>query len=157
MDEKERWKRIPPGERILLLPHCLRPSSGCPGQMTRQGLVCPPDCPLSCPIGVLRKEAERLGYKGAFVAPGGVLALGLVREIAPRGILAIACTKELLEGRQAVAMLGENPPVVVALALSRDGCVDTAVDLEQARKLLELGLESCTWPLKAQEPAQLES
>jgi len=92
-----------------------------------------------CAIKVLRAEAERLGYKGVCVAPGGALALRYVQEKSPRLVVAVACQKELLEGMEAVAKL-EKPPKVVALPLSRDGCVDTEVDVPAALSLLRVGL-----------------
>jgi hypothetical protein len=133
---------IPASERVLLLPHCLRPSARCPGRPSREGFQCPPDCPVEeCAIKVLRAEAERLGYQGVCVAPGGALALRYVQEKNPTLVVAVACQKELLEGMEAVAKL-KNPPKVVALPLSRDGCVDTEVDLPAALCLLRAGLSS---------------
>jgi len=141
LNEEERFAQVPAGERVLLLPHCLRPSEGCPGKTTREGLQCPEDCPHrgSCAIGRLRDEAERLGYKGVCVAPGGALALRFVRESKPAAILAVACYKELMEGMQALADVPSEPPVVLSLPLLRDGCVDTEVDLEKALRFLRLG------------------
>jgi hypothetical protein len=132
------------GERVLLLPHCLRPSEDCPGKVTRDGLQCPQDCTHrgECAIGRLRDEAERLGYKGICVAPGGAMALRFVKETAPKGILAIACHKELLEGVQAVEEApAEEKPVILTLPLLRDGCVDTLVDVDEALRRLKLGTE----------------
>lgn len=136
----EGLEGIPAGERVLLLPHCLRPSDRCPGRPSRAGFQCPPDCPVeACPIKVLRAEAERLGYKGVCVAPGGALALRYVQEKKPRLVVAVACQKELVEGEEAVKGLGEAPRVLT-LPLARDGCVDTEVDVAQALELLRAGL-----------------
>ncbi|MGY4707078.1 DUF116 domain-containing protein [Candidatus Bipolaricaulota sp. J31] len=142
LTEEEAFSRVPVGERVLLLPHCLRPSDSCPGKVTRDGLQCLPDCPHrgTCAIGRLRDEAERLGYKGICVAPGGALAIRFVKETVPKGILAIACHKELLEGVQAVEEIPEGEkPVILTLPLLKDGCVDTEVDVEEALRLLRLG------------------
>lgn len=136
---KAAFAAIPPGERLLLLPHCLRPSASCPGRPSKEGFICPPDCKLSCAIGALRREAQRLGYKGVCVAPGGALALRFVRELAPKAILAIACHKELLEGKEAVEELPAPHPIILPLPLLRDGCVDTEVDLKEALHLVRLG------------------
>lgn len=136
----EEFLGIPACERVLLLPHCLRPSAGCPGRPTREGFQCPPDCPVEgCAIKVLRAEAERLGYKGVCVAPGGALALRYVEEKKPRLVVAVACQKELWEGEEAVRRLGQVP-LVLSLPLLRDGCVDTVVDLTAAVRLLHQGL-----------------
>ncbi len=130
---------IPPAERVLLLPHCLRPSQTCPGRPSRDGFQCPEDCGERCGIRSLRTEALRLGYKGVCVAPGGALALRFVREVRPRAVVAIACAKELREGEEALADLGPAPPFVAVVPLSRDGCVDTEVNLDAALALLRAG------------------
>lgn len=140
---EEKFAAVPPGERILLLPHCLRPSDACPAKYTKEGLNCLPDCPLrgSCPIGKLLEEARALGYKGACVAPGGALAIRFVKEKEPKAILAIACHKELIEGMEAVSGFPGRRPIVLPLPLLRDGCVDTEVDVEEALRLLRLGTD----------------
>jgi hypothetical protein len=130
---------IPPGERVLLLPHCLRPSETCPGRPSREGFRCPADCKEECPIRTLREEAVRLGYKGVCIAPGGSLALRFVQDAAPQAVIAVACAKELAAGEEAVAGLGPTPPLVVVIPLSRDGCVDTEVSLDSALNLLRAG------------------
>jgi hypothetical protein len=130
---------VPPGERVLLLPHCLRPSQACPGRPSREGFRCPADCEEVCPIRTLREEAVRLGYKGVCIAPGGSLALRFVQETRPRAVVAIACDKELAAGEAAVADLGPTPPLVAVIPLSRDGCVDTEVSLDAALHLLRAG------------------
>ncbi len=131
---------IPPAERVLLLPHCLRPSQTCPGRPSRDGFQCPEDCGERCVIRSLRTEALRLGYKGVCVAPGGALALRFVREARPRAVVAIACAKELREGEEALADLGPAHPFVAVVPLSRDGCVDTEVNLDAALALLRAGM-----------------
>ncbi len=131
--------RIAPGERVLLLPHCLRPSQTCPGRPSRDGFRCPPDCTEACAIKTLREEAVRLGYKGVCIAPGGALALRFVRETMPQAVVAIACAKELREGEEGVAELGPQRPLVALIPLSRDGCVDTEVNLDEALALLRAG------------------
>ncbi|MCX7844237.1 MAG: DUF116 domain-containing protein [Candidatus Bipolaricaulota bacterium] len=135
---EEALARIPPGERVLLLPHCLRPATTCPGRPSREGFLCPTGCGESCPIRTLREEALRLGYKGVCIAPGGALAVRFVREARPRAVVAVACDRELAQGREAVAQWGEDSPLVVVVPLSRDGCVDTAVDLDAVLSLLRL-------------------
>lgn len=138
-DDRARLAGISPGERVLLLPHCLRPAATCPGRPSREGFRCPAECTEPCAIQALREEALRLGYKGVCIAPGGALALRFVQNARPQAVVAVACAKELQEGRDAVAGLGGEVPLVVVLPLSRDGCVDTEVDLEAALTLLRAG------------------
>ena len=125
-------RSFPPEQRLLLLPHCLRPSQGCPGKMTREGLDCTGCTRTDCKIGPIREAALKAGYLGVCVAPGGRLAVRRVAELKPEAIVAVACDKELEEGVEAVNALGweKAAPPVIQIPLLRDGCVDTDVDLE---------------------------
>jgi hypothetical protein len=139
---EERLSLIHPSQRILLLPHCLRPSQTCLGKYTKQGLECLEDCAEDCTIGRLRRAALRLGYKGVCIAPGGRLAVGYVKENSPKGIVAVACQKELEEGIHGVRELSGSDELtlpIVVIPLTKDGCVDTEVDEEQALKIVALG------------------
>ncbi|MBI4285991.1 MAG: DUF116 domain-containing protein [Chloroflexi bacterium] len=139
---EERLLQVPPSERILLLPHCLRPSQNCSGKYNKRGLQCPDDCTEDCTTGRLRRAALHLGYKGVCIAPGGRLAINYVKETRPEAIVAVACQKELEAGIHAVQQLGSNEgpaPVIAIASLTRDGCVDTEVDEERALELIALG------------------
>jgi hypothetical protein len=131
---------IPADRRILLLPHCLRRSSICKAGYSKAGLECA-GCASECSINRLRDAALKLGYRGVCVAPGGRLAVNYVRELRPDGIVAVACHKELDEGIGNIDEIGDGNyhPVVVVIALTRDGCVDTEVDLEPALKIVAAG------------------
>lgn len=65
-----------------------------------------------------------------------------VKENSPKGIVAVACQKELEEGIHGVCELsGSNkltPPIVI-VPLVKDGCVDTEVNEEQALEMIALG------------------
>lgn len=138
---EERLSLIQPSQRVLLLPHCLRPSQTCPGKYSKQGLECPEDCAEDCTIGRLRRTALSLGYKGVCIAPGGRLAMNYIKEKSPKGIVAVACQKELEEGIHGVRELSGSDklmPLMVIIPLVKDGCVDTEVDEEQALKMITL-------------------
>lgn len=139
---EERLLRIPPSQRILLLPHCLRRSQTCQGKYGTRGLECY-ECNPDCSVNRLRQAAINLGYKGVCVAPGGRLAVNYVKETQPEAIVAVACQKELEEGIHGVQELNGRPeepaPVIVIIPLARDGCVDTEVDEERALELIALG------------------
>lgn len=129
---------VPFSRRVLLLPHCLRPSQDCPGKMTKQGLDCSGCTLVDCAIYRLRASADKAGYAGVCVAPGGRLAVRFLAEHQPAGVIAIACDKELEEGLEAIAQMdweGDNP-IVVTFPLSQDGCVDTKVDIEAAQEII---------------------
>jgi uncharacterized protein len=146
VDQRTEFASIDPAERILLLPHCLRPSDGCRGKHTRSGMQCPEDCDLPCAIRSLRAAAEAAGYKGVCIAPGGRLALRYVEENKPKGILAVACDKELaagVNGVRDVAAKGIPLPSMVVIPLTQDGCVDCEVDEDEAIRAIRLGCQEC--------------
>ena len=141
----EKLSTTDPAERILLLSHCLRPSQTCPGKLDKKGLNCPNSCQEACGVGRLRREALALGYKGVCIAAGGSMALRFVKELNPRGIVAVACHKELTEGVEAVqAMAGSEreAPAIVVVPLLTDGCVDTTVDEARVQEAIALGCEA---------------
>lgn len=128
-------------ERVLLLSHCLRPSQTCPGKFSREGLNCPAGCQEDCVIHRLRDIALKLGYKGVCIAAGGAMAVRYVKEHRPKGIVAVACNKELEEGVEAVGKLADGEdetPAVVTVPLLKDGCVDTEVDTDQVIRALNI-------------------
>jgi squalene-hopene/tetraprenyl-beta-curcumene cyclase len=132
---------IPPSQRILLVSHCLRRSSRCRAVQGPWGLECR-HCTDSCPVHQLGEAARHRGYKGVCVAPGGSMALSFVRRTQPRGIVAIACRKELEQGIQAVSEAvspSADRPTILAVPLTKDGCVDTEVDLPRALQAIDLG------------------
>jgi hypothetical protein len=136
----ERLSEIDASERILLLPHCLRRSASCRGKYDEYGLKCR-GCNPDCPVNRLTHAATRLGYKGICVAPGGRLAVNYVKVIQPKAIVAVACEKELDEGVRGVQELADMAvsPIIAIIPLSKDGCIDTEVDEEQALDTIAFG------------------
>ena len=144
---EERFRSIKPDQRVLLVSHCLRSSEKCMAKMTKTGLGCRDDCSNRCSIGKLRILAEKQGYKGICIAPGGSMAIKFIREKNPKGIVAIACMKELAEGVSAVEELkgsekdngsSNNVPIIISVPLLKDGCVDTEVNEEEAERIIKL-------------------
>ncbi len=135
---------ISPSDRVLLLSHCLRPSQTCPGRFSKEGLVCPESCELSCAIGRLRTAAVAQGYKGVCVAAGGAMALKFVIAHRPRGVIAVACSNELAEAVRAAkttASLNKDTPRYAMVPLRQDGCVDTEVDEAEVLEAIRAGCE----------------
>lgn len=62
------------------------------------------------------------------------MAVRAVQEMAPQGIVAVACPKELQMGIDALADLfnDDDKPVVEIIPLTKDGCVNTEVDIAAA-------------------------
>ncbi len=142
--------QLDPGDRILLLPQCLRPNGRCRGKFEKTGLACPDDCIESCVISTFRQEAMRLGYGGVCVAAGGKMALTYIRAKGPKGIVAVACEEELRMGVDAVLRMEEyqsQGPVIVVVPLARDGCADTEVNANLVMRAINLrpGQEAQPW------------
>ncbi|MGM0365310.1 MAG: DUF116 domain-containing protein [Actinomycetota bacterium] len=140
---EKKMSEIKPADRVLLISHCLRPSELCEAKMSKKGLNCRDECPSRCVIGRLRILAQRLGYKGVCIAPGGSMAIKFIKEKEPRGIVAIACHKELEEGVCAVRDIAGKSgttelPVILAVPLTKDGCVDTEVNEDIAERIIRL-------------------
>lgn len=144
--ESRRLAAVPANERILLISHCLRVSARCRARVGTAGIECEA-CDEGCQVNQLTRRARALGYRGVCTAPGGSMALRYVRETMPGGIVAVACRKELEEGidhvRGMMAEGGRTAPPIVVVPLTREGCVDTAVDIDAALETIGLG---CTAP-----------
>jgi hypothetical protein len=141
LEHEEKFAKIDPAQRILLLPQCLRPSKACPGKFDKTGLVCPEDCTADCVMRAFREEALQHGYAGVCIAAGGKMAVRFVRENGARGILAVACDEELKMGVEAVEEMNvekEDLPTIVVVPLLKDGCVDTEVDADLVLRTIAL-------------------
>ena len=66
------------------------------------------------------------------------MAVRFLAEHKPDGIVAVACQQELEEGVEAVSKMewAGPPPPVAQVPLSKDGCVDTEVDVALARSII---------------------
>ena len=129
---------IAPADRVLLLPHCLRHSNTCKAKYNEEGLQCA-HCSEDCAVNILTAVAKDSGYKGICVAPGGRLAVKYVQGKRPKAVVAIACDKELEEGVEGVKGLEKEglDPVMIIIPLIKDGCVDTVVDVQKAKRVIE--------------------
>lgn len=144
-DNPASLQEIAPENRILLLPHCLRPSQQCKARYDREkGLLCT-GCSESCPINRLKIAAEKRGFGGVCIAPGGSLAIRYVKAHQPEAIVAVACEKELEMGVKTVASFSDNGSnnntpemVMLTIPLTRDGCVDTGVDVKAVLEIINL-------------------
>jgi hypothetical protein len=120
---KENFASTPYKERVLLLPQCLR-SKDCPAELGKYGYECQ-ECGR-CDIKTIKQIAEKLGYKGTFILPGGSLAQKILLDLKPKASLGVACSKELVLG----SFLCEKMGVIgQGVELLRDGCINTLVDL----------------------------
>ena len=134
-DNQEELQKIPPEERIVFVPQCLR-ESDCKAPLGEHGYVCQ-HCNPECQVHKITKAADRLGYKGVFILPGGTMAQKIIDFSQPHAILGIACEKEALLGGLLLKKLGI---VGRGILLFRDGCVNTLVKIADVLKILGLNL-----------------
>jgi hypothetical protein len=126
---------ISPGDRILVVPQCLRHPK-CPARLdSSRGILCK-ECGL-CVIKELKGEAERLGYR-FFTVPGGRFVERIVKTVKPKAALGVACYKDL---NMAMHELGRSSFIVQGVPLVRDGCVGTEVNLRELLDRMKLGIE----------------
>jgi len=116
-------------ERILFLPHCLRNSRKCKAKYNDEGLQCR-RCG-KCDINRLLGLAEELGYKAAFIAPGGSMVEKLVKKHKPKAIVGVSCYREAnmaFDNLKGTGIHGQ------AALLLYDGCKDTKANFAEVEE-----------------------
>ena len=125
---RERMKSFEPKDKILFLPHCLRKADKCKAKMTDEGYECA-ECNKDCKVGQIKKYAEKKGYK-VFIVPGGSMIFSIIRKHKPKGVIGVACMKELI-------LAAENLEMPInGIELSKSGCINTDVDVEKVKSIL---------------------
>lgn len=127
---RARRKRCAPGELLLLVPHCMQ-RSDCKQRITHDLGECQRcgKCQISDIIGL----GEEFGVR-CIVVSGGRLALAEVQKDEIRGVVAVACEKELRTG-----ILAALPKAVFGVVNLRPHgpCKDTCVTLDEVRRAIE--------------------
>ena len=122
---------VPYAKRILLLPQCLRSSAHC--QAKEVGVLYECAHCGSCRIPEIIAEADSLGYMGVFILKGGRAVIRLISELQPGAILGVACPYEGFIGIMECERRGIP---VQFVPLTKDGCADTEVDIENLKAFL---------------------
>lgn len=124
---KSQNLQFKPTEILILAPHCLQWSK-CSHKITLDVNNCK-RCG-KCSIDFLHKIREKYGVN-FIVVSGGTLARKFVKELKPKGIVAIACEQDLTSGIQETSPL----PVLGILNLRPYGpCYNTSLDHEVLEK-----------------------
>ena len=123
---------IPYSERVVLVPHCMRNTKLCKAKEMGSYYLCA-ECG-ACKIGDISKKTKELGYKALYVLKGGKAVKKLVEDLKPKAALGVACYFEGVMGMQESEKHGL---AVQFVPLTKDGCVDTDVNLEEVFKTLE--------------------
>jgi len=126
-----RFAKVPYAERIVLVPQCLRRLGECRATETARGYECA-RC-MACPAGEIVLEAERLGYRGVFMLKGGRAVAKVIAEASPKGVVGVACE---YEGALGIMECERAGAAVQFVSLSRDGCSETDVDLDEVKSVL---------------------
>ncbi|MHC4252394.1 MAG: DUF116 domain-containing protein [Planctomycetota bacterium] len=126
-----RFARVPYEQRIVLVPQCLRRLGDCGATETARGYECA-GC-MACPAGEIGSEAARLGYGGVYMLKGGRAVAALLAETSPRAVVGVACE---YEGALGIMECERAGAVVQFVALNRDGCSETDVDLDEVKSVL---------------------
>jgi hypothetical protein len=126
----ERFKKTRPSDKIVFLPQCLRNSKTCTAILTPTGWACR-KCSghKTCKVFRIKKRAESLGYR-VFVVPGGSLVTKLIDELKPKAVMGVACIKELIMAADELSI------PIQGVLLSRDGCVNTDVRINDVFEIL---------------------
>jgi len=133
---KADFERVRSEDRILVLPQCIR-STKCPARLDPMlGIQCR-ECGL-CDVKDIKREAERLGYR-VYAVPGGRFVERIVKEVKPKAAIGVACAKDL---NSAMRDLARSNFIVQGVALLKDGCVTTQVDLKELYRTMNMGLAS---------------
>ncbi len=130
------FAKIPPEQRLIILPQCLR-HVNCPARLDpEEGIVCV-KCGL-CGIKDIIEEAEKLGEK-VVIVPGGTFAARMLKKFRPKGVIGVACPAEIREGADNAIRYHIIPQTIPLL---RGGCVNTLVDWNEVKRIMRLGLDN---------------
>lgn len=140
------FKKVPYEQRMLFLPHCLRNVKKCKAKMSEEGLQCR-KCG-NCQLGELIKLAKEYNYIGAFIAPGGSMVYNLMKKYKPRAVVGVACHNEINMG---IGKAAEYEIHSQGVLLLRDGCKDTAVNIDEVRDKISLIANGVEKPLGKEE------
>jgi hypothetical protein len=126
--------KIPPGQLLLLAPHCLQ-NSDCPHKIT----VDIDNCHRcgKCSVNSLLDLKDRYGINVG-MATGGTLARKFVHEYRPRAIVAIACERDLTSGIQ-----DSNPLPVLGVTNERPfgPCINTNISLPKVEEAIRFFID----------------
>jgi uncharacterized protein len=127
---KSKKLRLEGRQVLILLPHCLQDSE-CPHKITMDINNCK-QCGKCC-IADLIQLGEQY-HAHIKVATGGTLARKFIEESRPRGVVAVACERDLSMGIQDASAL----PVIGVLNCRPNGpCINTNVEIDKVEQAIK--------------------
>lgn len=121
------FKETTTGEKVVFIPQCLRNSRKCKARLTELGYRCV-GC-SRCKARKIREKAEGFGYR-VFIVPGGSAVFNIIKRFEPKAVFGIGCLKELTMAFEELKVPARS------VELSKEGCVDTDVNLEKIFDIL---------------------
>ncbi len=115
---------------FVFLPQCLRNSKTCKATLGEEGWKCM-KCSghRKCKVYQIKKKAEEKGHR-VFVCPGGSMVIKIIKKHRPKAVIGVACIKEISMAFDEIKVPG------CGIELSRDGCINTDVDLSKVFEIL---------------------
>jgi hypothetical protein len=134
MNEKmaAAFAAVPFAERVVFAPHCMRNSEKCAAKEMGSYYLCM-ECG-HCKAGAISAKCKELGYKAFYLLKGGRAVEKLLKEHAPKAVVGIAC---YYEGLQGMEQASKGNATVQFVPLTRDGCVNTDVNIADVFQVLE--------------------
>ena len=126
---RERIRKMDPKDVIVFIPHCMRKVDECKSKMTEEGYECEKCKVEKCKVWQVRQIARKRGHR-SFTVPGGSMVLNIIKKYKPKGVIGIACMKELILALENIDVPGQT------VELSKDGCINTDVDLEKVKCII---------------------
>jgi hypothetical protein len=127
-----RYARVPFARRVALVPQCLRRIGVCRAKEAARTWECA-RC-MQCPAGEVSRRAEELGYAGTYVLKGGRAVEQVLTDAKPQAVLGVACP---YEGALGIIECERAGVPVQFVPLTRDGCSETDVDMDEVVSALE--------------------
>jgi hypothetical protein len=131
----ERRKFLKAKKRALLLPHCSRKymDNRCKASFDASipSYTCA-HCSKDCLINQADRLAKKKGYD-VYVVPGGSCISKILKANGYEGVVGVACGEEI---KMAVDTLGSMDVAGQAIPLIKNGCANTAFNMETLVKIL---------------------
>jgi hypothetical protein len=128
---EERYAATAFNERVIFVPQCMRNVEKCTAKEAGSYYLCA-ECG-GCKIAGLNKKARELGYKQLYILKGGRTVEKLLNEQQPKAVVGVAC---FFEGAMGMELCEKFKAIVQFVPLTKDGCVNTDLDLEHGLSVL---------------------
>ena len=128
-----KFKAVDFKDRFIFIPHCMRNTAVCKAKDEGCFYSCA-KC-NACKIGQIVSFAQTLGYEKIYIMKGGKAIQQIIETEKPKAIVGIAC---YFEGKLGIKLADKYKLPVQFIPLTKDGCSNTDVDLEEAKKIISL-------------------